>query len=65
MTLPPPLLLDHLGVAVGAMSGVLARYYDQSHEFAYFGILGAAAIVVGLVVWVLAPRITVLMEGVH
>jgi POT family proton-dependent oligopeptide transporter len=48
-----------------AMSGVLARYYDQSHEFAYFGILGAAAIVVGLVVWVLAPRISVLMEGVH
>ena len=48
-----------------AMSGVLARYYDQAHEFAYFGILGAAAIVVGLVVWVLAPRISVLMEGVH
>ena len=48
-----------------AMSGVLARYYDQAHEFAYFGILGAAAIVVGLVVLVLAPRISVLMEGVH
>ena len=48
-----------------AMSGVLARYYDQSHEFAYFGILGSAAIVVGLVVWVLAPRISRLMEGVH
>ena len=48
-----------------AMSGVLARYYDQAHEFAYFGILGAAAIVVGLAVWVLAPRISVLMEGVH
>jgi POT family proton-dependent oligopeptide transporter len=48
-----------------AMSGVLARYYDASHEAAYFGIIGAAAVVVGLVVWVLAPRISRLMEGVH
>lgn len=48
-----------------AMSGVLARYYDEEHEFAYFGILGVAAIVVGLVVWGLAPRISRLMEGVH
>ncbi len=48
-----------------AMSGVLARYYDPAREFAYFGILGAAAIAVGLVVWVLAPRISRLMEGVH
>ena len=48
-----------------ALSGVLARYYDQSHEFAYFGILGTAAIAVGVVVWLLAPRISALMEGVH
>ena len=48
-----------------SMSGVLARYYDAHHEFAYFGILGAVAIVVGLVVWVIAPRISRLMEGVH
>ena len=48
-----------------ALSGVLARYYDAEHEVAYFGILGAAAILVGLVVWVLGPRISRLMEGVH
>lgn len=30
-----------------------------------FGILGAAAIVVGLIVWALAPQISRLMEGVH
>ena len=48
-----------------AMSGVLARYYDQAHEFAYFGILGSAAIAVGVVVWVMAPHISRLMEGVH
>ena len=48
-----------------AMSGVLARYYDQAHEFAYFGILGLAAVIVGVVVWMIGPRISRLMEGVH
>ena len=48
-----------------AMSGVLARYYDPAHEAAYFGIIGAGAVVVGAVVWVIAPRISALMEGVH
>ena len=48
-----------------AMSGVLARYYDPAHEFAYFGLIGTAAVVVGLVVWALAPWISRLMEGVH
>jgi POT family proton-dependent oligopeptide transporter len=48
-----------------AMSGVLARYYDPAREAAYFGIIGASAVVVGIVVWVLAPRISALMEGVH
>lgn len=48
-----------------AMSGVLSRYYDAAHEAAYFGIIGAVAVAVGLVVWVLAPRISALMEGVH
>lgn len=48
-----------------AMSGVLSRYYDQGHEFAYFGIIGGAAVLVGLIVWAIAPRISRLMEGVH
>jgi len=48
-----------------AMTGVLARYYDPAHEFAYFGLVGSAAILVGLVVWALAPRISRLMDGVH
>ena len=51
--------------AVSELSGVLASYYDADHEVAYFGILAAAAILVGLIVWVLAPRISRLMEGVH
>ncbi|KAA0095890.1 peptide MFS transporter [Mycolicibacterium sp. P1-18] len=48
-----------------SMSGVLAGYYDPTGEFAYFGILGAVAIVVGLVVFALSRWISSLMEGVH
>lgn len=48
-----------------SMSGVLAKYYDAAREFAYFGIIGADAIVAGVVVFALAPRITRQMAGVH
>ncbi|WP_102144249.1 peptide MFS transporter [Mycobacterium hubeiense] len=58
--------LYFFSVGVGtSMSGVLARYYDPAREFAYFGILGAVAILVGLTVFALAPWISRLMEGVH
>ena len=36
-----------------SMSGVLARYYDPAREFAYFGIIGAVAIVAGVIVFAL------------
>jgi POT family proton-dependent oligopeptide transporter len=48
-----------------SMSGVLARYYDPAHEFAYFGIIGAVAVLAGVVVFVIAGWISDLMEGVH
>jgi proton-dependent oligopeptide transporter, POT family len=48
-----------------SMSGVLAGYYDPSSEFAYFGIIGAVAIVAGVVVLVISGWISRLMEGVH
>ena len=48
-----------------SMSGVLARYYDPANEFAYFGIIGGVAILAGVVVFVMAPWISRLMEGVH
>ena len=48
-----------------AMSGVLSRYYSAEHEVAYFGIIGAVAVAVGVVVWLIAPRISALMDGVH
>ncbi|MFV8051776.1 peptide MFS transporter [Mycobacterium sp. 48b] len=48
-----------------AMSGVLAQHYDPAHEFAYFGVLGVVAILVGVLVLLMSPRISRLMEGVH
>ena len=48
-----------------SMSGVLAKYYDASREVAYFGIIGAVAIVAGIVVFALAPWVSRQMEGVH
>jgi POT family proton-dependent oligopeptide transporter len=48
-----------------AMSGVLAKYYDSSREFAYFGILGVVAVIAGAVVFVISPWISRQMEGVH
>ncbi|RVW03624.1 peptide MFS transporter [Rhodococcus spongiicola] len=48
-----------------AMSGVLARFYDPSREFAYFGITGAMAVLVGVGLFALAPTVSRLMSGVH
>ena len=48
-----------------SMSGVLAKYYDAAREFAYFGIIGAVAIVAGVIVFALSPWISREMEGVH
>ncbi|MGB8994606.1 MAG: MFS transporter, partial [Pseudonocardiaceae bacterium] len=55
-----------LSVALGtAMAGSLARYYSPRHEAPYFGILGAVAIVVGLIIIALSPMIRRLMAGVR
>ena len=48
-----------------ALSGVLARVDDPAREFAYFGALGVVALVTGVVVLAIAPRISDLMDGVH
>ncbi|MGH3429209.1 MAG: peptide MFS transporter, partial [Mycobacteriales bacterium] len=58
--------LYFLSVALGtAMSGSLAGYYSPQHEAPYFGILGAAAIFVGLIVIGLSPMNRRLMSGVR
>ncbi|AYF72876.1 peptide MFS transporter [Nocardia yunnanensis] len=58
--------LYFFSVGIGtSMSGVLSKFYDPSHELAYFGITGLVAMVVGAVVWGIAPWISRHMEGVH
>ncbi|WP_216893859.1 peptide MFS transporter [Nocardia alni] len=58
--------LYFFSVAIGtSMSGVLSDYYTPRDEVAYFGITGLVTIVVGIVVYFLAPRVSRLMEGVH
>ncbi|WP_067892841.1 peptide MFS transporter [Nocardia vaccinii] len=58
--------LYFFSVGIGtSMSGVLSDYYSPHHEVAYFGIIGLVTIVVGIVVHLLAPRVSRLMEGVH
>lgn len=47
------------------MSGLLAGCYDPAHEFAYFGTIGAVAMVVGVILFAIASWISRLMEGVH
>lgn len=58
--------LYFFSVGIGtSMSGVLAEFYDPDREVAYFGITGAVAIAVGIIVYFLAPQVSRLMEGVH
>jgi proton-dependent oligopeptide transporter, POT family len=58
--------LFFLSVALGtAMSGTLAGYYSEEHEVAYFGVLGAIAIVLGLILLTLTPLLRRLMGSVR
>ena len=58
--------LFFLSVALGtALSGTLATYYSEDHEVAYFGILGATAIVLGAILWLVRKPIERLMGGVR
>jgi POT family proton-dependent oligopeptide transporter len=58
--------LFFLSVALGtALSGVLADYYSQAHETAYFGILGVVAVLLGLALAAISPLIRRLMSGVE
>ncbi|WP_239153016.1 peptide MFS transporter [Virgisporangium aliadipatigenens] len=58
--------LFFLSVALGtAASGTLAGYYSEEHEAVYFGVLGAVAIALGVLLAALTPLIKRLMEGVR
>lgn len=58
--------LYFMSIGIGAaLSGTLAGFYSAEQEAAYFGVNGAVVIVIGLVLFALAPWISRRMEGVH
>ncbi|MEJ2887075.1 peptide MFS transporter [Actinomycetospora aeridis] len=58
--------LFYLSVSLGsALSGTLAGFYSAETEGAYFGIIGGAAIVLGLALFALSPWIRRAMRGVR
>ncbi|GAB2999978.1 peptide MFS transporter [Amycolatopsis acidiphila] len=58
--------LFFLSVSLGtALSGSLAEYYSPDNEAPYFGILGAVAVVIGVLLALISPFVRKLMSGVR
>ena len=58
--------LNFLSIALGtAAAGSLAKYYDPAHEGPYFSIVGAVAVLFGILLAMASPPIRRLMSGVH
>jgi len=58
--------LFFLSVAIGsAVSGQLAALYDPRNEAPYFSVLGAIAIVIGVILVIVAKPVLALMRGVR
>jgi len=58
--------LNFLSVSLGtALSGSLAEYYGTDHEGSYFGIVGAVAVVIGVLLALISPFVRKLMSGVR
>ncbi|MEU6645059.1 peptide MFS transporter [Saccharomonospora sp. NPDC046836] len=58
--------LNFLSVALGtALSGSLAKYYNVNAEAGYFGVVGAVAVGIGLLIAAVSPFVSRLMSGVR
>lgn len=58
--------LYFLSVALGtAMSGQLAKLYSPATEGVYFGVIGAIAVVIGIILALLSPWVLRMMRGVR
>ncbi|WP_409294178.1 peptide MFS transporter [Peribacillus sp. SCS-26] len=51
--------------AAQALNALLVKFYTPATEMAYFGIIGASAIVLGIILLALSPKIQGLMKGVR
>lgn len=55
-----------LSISLGsALSGSLARYYHPGDEASYFGVLGVAAVVIGVLMALASPLVRKLMVGIR
>jgi POT family proton-dependent oligopeptide transporter len=58
--------LFFLSVSLGTTAaGLLAAFYDPKNEAPYFGILGATAIVIGVILFLMRKPVLSLMKGVQ
>lgn len=58
--------LYNLSVALGtSLSGALATFYSAETEAAYFGVLGAVTIGIGVLMLLIARPVGVAMRGVR
>jgi len=51
--------------AAQALNAQLVKFYSPESEMLYFGLIGGASIVLGLLLFLLAPRIQQFMKGVN
>ena len=58
--------LFFLSISVGTtLAGILAGYYDRDNEVPYFSVIGGTAIVLGVVLGALVPKLKKAMRGVN
>jgi POT family proton-dependent oligopeptide transporter len=51
--------------AAQALNAQIAKFYTPETEMVYFGVLGGAAIVLGIILMALAPKIQTFMKGIR
>jgi proton-dependent oligopeptide transporter, POT family len=51
--------------AAQALNAQLVKFYTPQNEMSYFGVIGVASIVLGIILYVIAPKLEKFMKGVH
>ena len=51
--------------AAQALNAQIVKFYTPETEMAYFGVIGGASIVLGIILLVLAPKIQGYMKGIR
>lgn len=51
--------------AAQAVNAQIAKFYSPHNEMAYFGVIGAAALLLGVILFLIAPKIQGYMKGIR